>query len=103
MDSLKNWFVEVGIKKFGPSAIRGGIGIVSAYMLAHAGAFEKLGIFYDQAAQTITVHLSALQDGLDVALLASIAGLIKVLNYHGGQVVDALKSAPPAPPTAPAQ
>lgn len=72
IDNLKTWLVEVGIKKMGPSLIKGAMGAGLAYLAAKQGLLAQFGVVYDAAAQTLTLHLDTLQGWI----LASGTGLI---------------------------
>lgn len=82
MDSLKQWAIQVGLKKFGPSLIRAALAGLTGILLAHSGMLDKYGISYDKATDTIIWHLSALKEWIDLTGLGLIAGLFTVAQHH---------------------
>lgn len=106
MSSIKLWLIEVGIKKFGPSAVRGAILGIGGWVVAKEGILAPLGILYDQTTHILTIHLDTLSIWAVAGLPALGAGLIKVANHHADQAaapivakipID-LKDKPPTPP-----
>lgn len=88
MDSLKGWFIEVAIKKFGPSALRGAILGGLGWIAAEHEMLAKLGIVYDTATQVMTIHFNQLTVWA-VALVPAIgAGAIKVINHQAVELVS---------------
>jgi hypothetical protein len=87
MDSLKSWLFEVGVKKMGPSAIRGAILGIFGWILAKQGALATFGIIADQATHTITIHLDQLNMVLIAGLPAVLAAAIKMFNHQANEVV----------------
>ncbi len=87
MDSLKQWMVEVAVKKMGPSAIRGAIIGIFSWILAKQGALAAFGIVADQATHTVTIHLDQLSMVLIAGLPAALAAAIKMVNHHADEVV----------------
>lgn len=87
---MKDWLLEVGLKTFGPSAVRGAVLGVAAWLLAKNGALAHFGVISDAATHTLTIHWDQLSTASIAALPAILAGVIKVLNYHGTQVVKSV-------------
>src|SRR5262245_41349917 len=52
MDNLKVWLVEVGVKKMGPSAIRGAILGLFGWLMTKEGLLASFGIVSDATAHT---------------------------------------------------
>lgn len=97
MDKLKGWLINVAIKKFGPSAIRGAILGLGGWLAAKEGLLSTFGIIYDKATHILTINLDTLSV-IGVAALPAIgAGVIKVLNHEGGEAVKKVIP-PPATP-----
>lgn len=87
MDNLKQWAIEVAIKKMGPSAIRGAILGIFSWVLAKQGTLSAFGIVADQATHTITIYLDQLSMFLIAGLPAVLAAGIKMVNHHADEVV----------------
>lgn len=86
MDKLKDWVIDVLIKKMGPSAIRAGILGLVVLLAAHQEVLVQFGIVYDAAARVITINLDKMNLGL-VFLLPAVGGaVIKMLNHHADTV-----------------
>lgn len=79
---MKGWLLEVLIKKFGPSAIRGGILGLSGLLVAKHELLSPLGIIYDTATNILTINFDHLSMWAMAILPALGAGLIKILNHH---------------------
>lgn len=104
MDSLKEWLIEVAVKKMAPSAIRGAILGIFSWVLAKQGALAAFGIVADQASHTITIHLDQLSMFLIAGLPAALAAGIKMVNHHADEVVlpvIAPSVVTPKPPSTP--
>lgn len=87
---LKTWIIDVLIKKFGPSFIRGAILGLAGFIAAKEGLLAHFGVVYDAASHIVTVNLDTLNIGL-VALIPAIGGgVIKVLNHHADTAVKTL-------------
>lgn len=97
---MKGWIIEAAIKRFGPSAIRGGVLALVGLLAAYQGVLQTFGVFYDEAAKTITIHLGTLESALIVLAISSTAGLIKVLNHEGTKVLPKKVSPESTPPAA---
>ena len=82
MDTLKAWLVQIGIKRLGPSAIRGAILGLSGWLMAKGGMLESFGIISDAAAHTTTIYWDKMNDGLILLLPAIMAAVIKLMNHH---------------------
>lgn len=87
MNTIQNWFIEVAAKKMVPSLIRAALAAGIGLLVAHAGLLAKVGINYDQTAQTITVHLGALQDWLMTAGLGLVTAILTMIQHHATQLV----------------
>ena len=91
MGKLKEWLINVAIKKFGPSAIRGAILGLGSFLAAKEGLLSTFGIVYDKTSHILTVNLDTLSL-LGVAALPAVgAGVIIVLNHHADEAVAAVK------------
>src|SRR4051812_42839098 len=87
MENIKAWLIQVGIKKMGPSAIRAALAAFIGIVMAHAGMLEKFGIVYDQASNTLMLHLTALQQWADVTGLGLLAAAFMAAQHHAGAAV----------------
>lgn len=82
---MKNWLIEIALKKMGPSAIRAGILAVAGFIAAKAELFSQLGIVYDAATRIITINLDQLNAGAALLLIGTAGAggaLIKLLNHQ---------------------
>lgn len=87
MDSIKQYFIEVIVKKMAPSFLRGAILGVLGWVLAKQGALVSFGIIADQATHTITIHLDQLNMALVAGLPAALAAVIKLVNHHADAIL----------------
>lgn len=87
MDKLKGWLVDVLLKKFGPSAIRGAILGLGGFLAAKEGVLSAFGIVYDKTSHILAINLDTLSL-LGVAAIPALgAGLIKIINHEGNAIV----------------
>lgn len=85
---MKTWLLEVGLKTFGPSAIRGAVLGIGTFIAAKAGMLSAFGVMYDSATHILTVNLDHLQLAL-VALIPAIgAGLIKATQTTATKAIQ---------------
>lgn len=94
MDAIKKWAIEIAIKKFGPSAVRGAILGISGFVAAKHELLAPLGIIYDAATHILTVNFDKLSLWAVAGLPAVGAGVIKIMNHHVDQAVKPLVSTP---------
>lgn len=84
---MRTWLLEVGLKTFGPSAIRGAVLGIGTFIAAKAGMLSAFGVVYDATTHILSVNLDHLQLAL-VALIPAIgAGLIKVTQKQTTDIV----------------
>ena len=79
---MKDWLVNIGLQKLGPSAIRAALAAFIGIVLAHQGMLAKFGVVYDQASNTLSLHLSTLQEWCDVTGLGMIAAALMAIQHH---------------------
>ena len=96
MNGLKTWVIDVLIKKFGPSAVRGAVLGIASWLVAKHEMLAPLGIVYDAATHILTVNLDTLSVWGVAAIPAIGAGVIKVLNHHTDEAVKAVLPTPKA-------
>lgn len=82
MDSLKEWFIEVAVKKMGPSLIKGAIAALVGIMMAHQGVLDALGISYDKAGNTIDINLTTFSVWAVALLSGGATALFTALQHH---------------------
>lgn len=82
MRALKEWVLEIGIKKLGPSAIRGAILGLSGWLVTKQNLLAAFGVISDAAAHTTTIHWDQFSTALIVGLPAITAAAVKLLNHH---------------------
>jgi len=100
MNSIKGWLIDVGIKKMGPSAIRGALLGLGGWVIAKHEMLVPFGISYDAATHIISINLDTANIAL-VALLPAIgASVIKLLNHHASEIVVPKKDENPSIPKA---
>lgn len=75
---MKDWLINVGLKTFGPSAIRGGVLGLAGWLMARENLLSVFGVVSDATAHTTTIYWDKLSIALIAALPAIGAGLIKV-------------------------
>lgn len=95
MDKLKGWLINVAIKKFGPSAVRGAILGLGGWLAAKEGLLSAFGIVYDKTSHILTINLDSLSMLAVAGLPALGAGVIKVLNHHADVVAAPLVAKTP--------
>lgn len=86
MSKVKGWLIDIAIKKFGPSAIRGAVLGIAGFFAARHEILEPLGIMFDAATNILTVDFNKVSVWAIAALPAIGAGVIKVLNHEGNVV-----------------
>jgi hypothetical protein len=79
---MKEWLMEVVVKKMGPSALRGAVLGVFGWLMARQGLLDSFGVVSDAANHTTTVYWDKLSTALIVALPALLAAVIKLVNHH---------------------
>lgn len=87
IDQLKTWALEIGIKKLGPSAIRGAVLGIASWLIAKDGLLSSYGIVSDAAAHTTTIHWDQVSTALIVGLPAIIAAVIKLTQHTTTAVI----------------
>lgn len=87
MGALKDWLVEVGVKKMGPSAIRGAILGLSGWLIAKQGLLATYGVVSDAAAHTTVIYWDKLNVALVALLPAMLAAAIKLANHQASQAI----------------
>ena len=93
-DKLRALLLQLGLQQFGPSAVRGIILGAAGWLLVRNGALSAYGIVSDAAAHTTIIYWDKLSVATIAALPAIIAGIIKLIQYHGTNVVTSLKGEP---------
>jgi hypothetical protein len=84
---MKNWLVEVGVKTFGPSAVRGAVLGIAGWLMAKEGMLAPFGIVSDAVAKTTTIYWEQLSAAIILGLPALIAGIVKLTQREGEKVV----------------
>lgn len=83
---MKEWLMEVGLKTMGPSAIRGGILGIVAWLIAKQGLLTSYGV--STVGHITTVDWDKASIALIAGLPALIAAVIKMFNYHGQKTLE---------------
>lgn len=96
MNIMKNWIIDVIIKKGAPSFIRAGILALGAFFVAQAGILEPFGITFDQTSKVLSLNLNSLETWLIAVVSAGgLGGLIKVFQVQGQAMIPKAKSETP--------
>lgn len=82
MDSLKEWIIEVAIKKMGPSLVKGAIAALVGILMAHQGLLDALGISYDKPGNTIDINLTTFSVWAVTMLTGGATALFTALQHH---------------------
>lgn len=82
MDSLKEWVIEVGVKKLMPSLVKGAIAALVGLFLAHKGVLDAIGVSYDATGRTIDINLDTLTIWLVTIGTGLITALFTALQHH---------------------
>jgi hypothetical protein len=82
MDSLKEWIIEVGIKKMGPSLVKGAVAALVGIMMAHQGFLDALGISYDKPGNTIDINLTTFSVWVVTMMTGGLTALFTAIQHH---------------------
>jgi hypothetical protein len=93
-----DWLEKVGLTQFGPSAVRGAILGIAGWLLTKNGMLSHWGIVSDAAAHTTTIYWNELSVAAIAGLPAVIAGVVKLLQYHGTNAINAVSQPQGEPP-----
>ena len=91
MEKLKAWAIEVVIKQGGPSACRGVVLGVSAWLLAKEGILSSFGVVSNAAAHTTTIFWDKVSMALIAGLPALIAAVVKMTQHHGEDAIKKIQ------------
>ena len=83
-DKVKEYFVEVVLKKYGPSFIKGAVGWLIIYMGAHQGLLNALGITWDNQGHTIDIDLDTLSAWTLTVGSGALMALLTAIQHHTG-------------------
>jgi hypothetical protein len=84
MDSLKEYLISVGLKKYAPVGVMWAMAALGTYLAAHAGMLETWGITYgtwplhwaqDPTGPCIVIEL----DTVSAAAITGVAGLVAII------------------------
>lgn len=84
---MKDWLINVGIQKAGPSLIRAALAALVGVLLAHANDLSAIGIVYDKTTDTILWHLNSAREWAGTVGLGLIASLFTVAQHHATAAV----------------
>lgn len=82
MDSFKTYLIEVVLKKFVPSAVKGVLAWGVGYMVAHAEMLQQMGVVYVPTTRDIVVHLEVFSPWAGAAIVGVLMGLFTLLQHH---------------------
>lgn len=85
---MKDWLIEVGLKKLGPSAIRATLAALTGVILAHSNSLSALGIGYDNTTDTIVWHLTTARAWMGTVGLGLLASGFMAVQHHLGAAVS---------------
>ena len=87
MEKLKEWVIEVAVKKLAGSAIRAAALGILGWLMVRNDLLVTWGIVSDAAAHTTTIYWDKLSGALIVGLPALIAIVIKLFQHTATSVV----------------
>lgn len=91
---IKGWLLEVGLKKLGPSAIRGAVLGLSGWLIAREGLLAPFGIVSDAVTHTTTIYWDRLNLALIASFPALLAAAIKLVNHQAVQALPKPQDTP---------
>lgn len=74
LEKLKIYFIEVILKKYGPSFIKGAVAWLFLYLGAHQGVLNSHGITWDPSGHTLDIDFDILAGNVWTSVLALMAG-----------------------------
>jgi hypothetical protein len=93
-EQMKDWIINVGIQKGGPSLIRAALAGLIGILLAHSNQLAALGIVYDKPTDTILWHLTTAREWMGTIGLGLVASMFMVGQHH---IEEAIKPAAKPP------
>jgi hypothetical protein len=82
MSDFKTWFIEVFVKKLGPSFTRAALTSAGVFFAAHAGILTKYGVTYDSTNQILSEDLKILSAALFVLVPPLITAVFALIQHH---------------------
>jgi hypothetical protein len=93
LEKIKDYFLEVAMKKYAPMAAMGAVAALGTFMLAHAGMLEQYGITYgtwpftwptgqQPSGPCILIELDTLSTAAITAVVALVTMLMRATEHH---------------------
>ncbi len=95
---MKDWLIQVVVKKFGPSALRAGVVALLTAITAYSGVLEQWGVIVDKVARTITIHFDTMEVVVLGLVMAMLGGTVKVAQATGKEMLPKKEDEPVEPP-----
>lgn len=103
-DQIKTYLIEVGIRKYAPTAIMAAFTALGTYLAAHSGTLETWGITYhtwpftwasgqEPSGPCILIELDTLSAASYTAIIALVAVVVRAAQHHstGSQSTQEVK------------
>jgi hypothetical protein len=87
MSSLKEWFIEVAVKKLLPSLAKGAIAALVGIIAAHHGILDAIGVSYDAPGRTIDINLDTLTIWLVTIGTGLMTAAFTAIQHHTAAAV----------------
>ena len=88
MDKIKEYLIEVVIKKMGPSFVKGAIAWLCVYLGAHQGLLNSVGITYDAAGHDLNIDLDALGMWAFTIGSGAIMAMLTAAQHHASTAIQ---------------
>jgi len=90
IDQLKTYFIEVLVKKCGPSFIKGAVGALFVYLGAHQGFLNSLGISWDASGHTLDIDFDTLSTWAFTVGSGFIMAALTAAQHHTSATIKDL-------------
>jgi hypothetical protein len=103
LEELKTYFIEVILKKYGPSFVKGAIASLFVYFGSHQGLLNSLGITWDASGHTLDIDFDTLGLWAFTAGSGLLMAALTAAQHHTGAVITGAPQSgdvrvnPPAP------
>lgn len=92
-DTVKMYLLQIGLKKYLPMAVMGGMAALGTFLAAHAGVLEQYGVTYGTwplqwapadipSGHVILIELDTLSASVIVMLGSLVTVLIRAAQHH---------------------
>lgn len=87
IEQIKTYFVEVALKKYLPSFIKGAVAAGCLYIAGHAGLMEAIGLSFDPSDNTLTLQLTKFTAWLVAGGSGLVMAAMTAAQHHTTAVV----------------